>query len=201
MPEDQPLNGPVVGLLAYPLPAPCHHHCISICNLSNNNLDGHLPDGSAALGELSALDISHNQLDGMVPVSWLEANNLLSHVVFMDVGRAWQESTTSTSWRQQLCHKESLYDRDVTGQQIAHLPSLRQGLPKGFYSVLDAESAKQVLADEQYVSEALKDALQAKNNQLASVRQICSNQSSKKVLLIAWLLCGAVCLAVLGAYR
>ncbi len=55
-------------------------------------------------------------------------------------------------------------------------------------------------ADEEYVLEALKDALQAKNNQLASVRQICSNQSSKTVLLIAWLLFGAICLAILGAY-
>ena len=95
-------------------------------NLSNNNLHGHLPDGPEAFGELIVLDISQNQLDGTVPVSWLEADNLLSRVYFIDVGCAWQESTTSTNWRQQLCLKESLYHTNVTGQRIAHGAELRQ---------------------------------------------------------------------------
>lgn len=101
-----------------------------------------------------------------------------------------------------MCLKETLYDGDVTGQQTAHLPSLRQGLPKGFYTVLDVGSAQQYLAaaHSNYVPEVLKDSLQAKNNQLASVRQICSNQSSQKVLLIAWLLFAAICLAIVGVY-
>jgi len=179
---------------------------LKIINLSNNSLSGSLPDNAGALDHLISLDLSQNRLEGPVPLSWLQADGFLSHVSFLNVGSVWQGSVALTSWRQQLCLKKNLYDTDVTGQSLALLPTLAQSLP-------DAQLVNENYADEVQFSKKdvytalirefsfqVRDGLQFSNNQLASVRDICANHGSRKVLLIAWLVFGACCLTVVAVY-
>ena len=98
-------------------------------NLSNTSLSGHLPDTAGALDDLISLDLGQNNLEGPVPLSWLQADGFLSHVYVLNVDSIWQGSVAKTSWRQQLCLKKNLYDTDVTGWSLALLPKLAQSLP------------------------------------------------------------------------
>ncbi len=88
-----------------------------------------MPDTAGALDHLISIDLSQNQLEGPVPLSWLQADGFLSHVSFLNVDSVWQGSVALTSWRQQLCLKKNLCDTDVTGQSLALLPKLAQSLP------------------------------------------------------------------------
>ena len=109
----------------------------------------------------------------------------MSHVFYLNVGKAWQRSETSNTWRQQVCLQRDLYDSDVTGQQIAEALQLPQQLltPSYWPPRLDVSGFKQTLqVEDRY---ALGFELQHwSSNQLASVRQICANRNATSVLLI-----------------
>ena len=94
-------------------------------SLSSNHISGSLPDVQGALSELTLLDLSDNQMTGIVALSWLQEGNLVSHVSVLDVGDIWPRSVDLTGWRQQLCLQMDLYDLDVTGQQAKLLPVAR----------------------------------------------------------------------------
>ncbi len=153
-----------------------------------------------ALDQLALLDLRGNTLTGTVPLSWLHEGNMLSHISYLDVAGAWQRSIDLSSLRQQLCLNKDLYDTDVTGQQLAVLPSLRQRL-------LDKTNAVDIddnLRTDQAIAtlqSALDPALDIYiDNQLTSVTDICANHNADRVLLIVWLVFGACCLFVTGMY-
>ena len=166
-----------------------------------------MPDTAGALDHLISIDLSQNQLEGPVPLSWLQADGFLSHVFFLNVDSVCQGSVALTSWRQQLCLKKNLCDTDVTGQSLALLPKLAQSLPDTQLLYENDDDEVQFFSEkdfEQAVSRQfffqVKDGLQFSNNQLVSVRDICANHGSRKLLLIAWLLFGACCLTVVAVY-
>ena len=101
---------------------------LQLISLTNNSLSGSLPDIASALSQLRFLSLANNPLEGTVPLSWLQAGSLLSHISVLNVGQVWDASLAQTNWRQELCLKKYLYDADVTGQQLALLPALMQHL-------------------------------------------------------------------------
>ncbi len=171
-------------------------------SLSGNHISGSLPDVPGALSELTLLDLGDKQLTGTLPLSWLQENNLLSHISVLDMGNVWQRSVDQNGWRQQLCLQMNLYDLNVTGQQAKLLPDERQS-----WEIYENNSD----ATDGNVSVWLQDAMglsewtlgflvQTTNNQLTSVKDICANNDSSHVLLIVWLVFGGSCLFVLGIY-
>ena len=173
---------------------------LSVVSLTNNSLSGSLPEDPLALTSLQFLDVSANKLHGTVPLSWLEAGNLLSHVSYLDVGRVWHRSLSMSSWRQQLCLHPNFYSPDVTGLQLAHLPDMLQGLlgqEIGTTTDTGTWEKGSVQSDD---AQFFVSILQQGHNQLTGVPEICSNSAAGKVLLILWLLFGACCLAILGLY-
>jgi len=172
--------------------------------LQNNSISGHLWDSPSALDQLALLDLRGNTLLGTVPLSWLREGNMLSHVSYLDVAGAWQRSIDQNNWRQQLCLNKDLYNADVTGQQLAVLPTLQQRLLHEANAVnFDAKQWLQSGTD-QAIAE-LQAALDPAsnvciNNQLISVTDICANHNADRVLLIVRLVFGGCCLFVTSVY-
>ena len=166
---------------------------LEILSLSYNFLSGNLPDKPDALSHLTFLDVNHNKMQGTVPLSWLQPGNLLSHMSILNVGHVWEGSQAHTGWKQQLCLKKSLYDTDITGQRAAVLPALKESLSafahygvtagvfnSGYSSWLQSGSA--------LILETLSVLVQVTDNQLTSVKDICANRGSDRVLIIVWLM-------------
>ena len=173
---------------------------LSVVSLANNSLFGSLPDVTQALDRLSFFDVSANNLQGTMPLSWLKADGMLSHISYMDVGQVWRQSRSMLSWRQQLCLHQEFYSPDVTGLQIANLPAvLRALLGQEIGSTTDEDTWKNGFVQN---SEALLfvSLLQHGHNQLTAVPSICANGDAGKVLLILWLTFGACCAKILGIY-
>ena len=177
---------------------------LQLISLTNNSLSGSLPDIASALSQLQFLNLANNRLEGTVPLSWLQEGSLLSHISFLNVGQVWDASLAQTNWRQELCLKKYLYDADVTGQQLALLPTLVQHLS----SVADYTDIAGVYNDGlyswlqsiDYLDVEFDDLLQNVNSQLASVPDICANHDSRKVLLVVWIVFAGCCLLALMAY-
>ena len=172
--------------------------------LQNNSISGHLWDSLPALDQIALLDLRGNTLTGTVPLAWLHDGNMLSHISYLDVAGAWQRSIDQNNWRQQLCLNKDLYNADVTGQQLAVLPSLRQRLSDETNAInVDANQWLQSGTDQAIAT--LQSALDPASyvyttNQLTSVTDICANHNAGRVLLIVWLVFGGCCLFVTGLY-
>lgn len=178
---------------------------LQVVSLAINFLSGSLPAVTGALSQLTFLDLSINQLTGTVPLSWLQAGNIVSHITVLNLGSVWDASQAQTNWRQQLCLNRELYDTDVTGRQAALVPSLLSNL-SGFTQYTEDTNA--LFADFSGLLQT-NDAIDllslgmlvgGTSNQLVSVSSICANNGSWKVLLIVWLVFGACCLLVLAVY-
>lgn len=176
---------------------------LEILSLSYNSFSGSLPDSPDALSELTFLDTSHNKVQGTLLLSWLQARHLMSHISVLNVGNVWENSQEQTDWRQQLCLKRMFYDTDITGQRAALLPALKQSL-----SVFTDHTTAAFVYNNDYSSwlqsgvtiDALNQLVQGTDNQLTSVRDICANRSSDRVLLVVWLVFAACALIVLTIY-
>ena len=176
---------------------------LEILSLSYNFLSGSLPDSPDALSELTFLDTSHNKMQGTLPLSWLQAHHLMSHISVLNVGTVWEKSQAQTDWRQQLCLKRMFYDTDITGQRAALLPALKQSL-----SAFTDHTTAAFVYNTDYSSwlqsgltlDALNQLVQGTNNQLTSVRDICANRSSDRVLLVVWLVFAACAMTILTIY-
>ena len=178
---------------------------LQMLSLALNSVTGSLPANSDSLSQLTYLDVSQNKLHGTVPLDWLQADQLLSHMSVMSVGAVWDGSQAQTDWRQQLCLKKAFYDIDVTGQRAALLPALERQLAgfadyfdtanvysRGYSSWLQSRNAVEL--------KTLNTLVQGTVNQLTSVRDICANSSSDRVLLVVWLVFAACVLGVLLVY-
>lgn len=179
---------------------------LSVISIANNPLSGTLPDLPLALTTLSFLDASNNSLQGTVPLSWLRAGSFLSHVSYLNVGKTWVKSLSEESWRQQLCLNQEFYSPDVTGLQIAQLPSVLRSL---LAQQLGDQRGKNVFTDDVSFKQRFSQSenanyfasfLQHGHNQLIAVPSICANSGAGKVLLILWVLFGACCLLIFGVY-
>ena len=51
-------------------------------SLADNALSGSLPSQPGALSQLTFLDLSSNNIEGTVPLSWLDQNSFLSHLIY-----------------------------------------------------------------------------------------------------------------------
>ena len=172
---------------------------------SNNNLIGSLPDTPESLGQLAYLGLRDNQLEGTVPLSWLQAGDVLSHVSFLDLGKVWDRSTAMVDWRQQLCLQQDLYDTDVTGRQEALLPGLKEEMATmqetGTYSTRNLTLYALWTQTGGSVSQfSLAYRFLHEESQMTSVRDICRNTGSTTVLLIVWLTFGGCSLLIVGTY-
>lgn len=178
---------------------------LEILSLSYNFISGSLPDKPDALSSLTFLDVNHNQMQGTLPLSWLQPGNLMSHISILNVGHVWEESQAHTDWKQQLCLKKALYDTDITGQRAAILPALKESLSAfadhtitaGVYN-MDYSSWLQ--SGTALILETLSGLVHVTDNQLTSVKDICANRGSDKVLLIVWLVFLASALLIVAIY-
>jgi len=172
--------------------------------LQDNSISGHLLDSPSALDQLALLDLQGNPLTGSMPLSWLREGNLLSHISYLDVAGVWPRSIDLNSWRRQLCLNKDLYDPDVTGQQLAVLPALRQRLLDEA-SAVNFDTSQWLQSGTDQAIATLQSALDPAsnlyiNNQLTSVTDICANHNADRVLLIVWLVFGGCCIFVTGMY-
>ncbi len=178
---------------------------LQLVTLANASLFGPLPDIPRALEDARVLDLSYNQLTGTLPLSWLQAGGILSHVTYLDIGHVWTTSVSTSSWRQQLCLQKNLYDNDTTGEQASLLPVLRSNLSSVAFNSHEngiTVARAQWLQSASYISSVAESTLLANGNtnQLTSVRDICANHDSHVVLLIVWLVLGVCCLFGLTVY-
>ncbi len=180
---------------------------LQLVTLSNASLFGPLPHLPRALEDTRVLELSYNQLTGTLPLSWLQAGGILSHVSYLDIGQVWTTSVGTSSWRQQLCLQKNLYDNDTTGEQASLLPVLHDNLSSvAFYAHENdiTVDRAQWLQSASYISSIAESSLLANgntlSNQLTSVRDICANHNSHVVLLIVWLVFGVCCLFALTVY-
>ena len=178
---------------------------LQLVTLVNASLFGPLPDIPRALEDTRLLDLSDNQLTGTLPLSWLQAGGVLSHVSYLDIGQMWTTSVGTSSWRQQLCLQKNLYDNDTTGEQASLLPVLRYNFSSVAFQAHENDitvARAQWLQSASYISSIAESTLLASGNanQLTSVRDICANHNSHVVLLIVWLVFGVCCLFALTVY-
>ena len=180
---------------------------VTAIEASNNNLSGSLPEAPGCLSQLAYLGLRNNRLEGTIPLTWLQAGGMLSHVSHLDLGAMWDYSVGQADWRQELCLQQPVvFYADVTGQQASLLPGVQQHMAQQRQmSVL----ASRNLTDFSVWLEsgggsqtemALADRFLRKKSQLMSVRQICRNSDSRTVLLILWGVFGGCCLIVVGTY-
>lgn len=174
---------------------------LALVDLANNSINGQVPDVPQALRSVIGLDVSQNSLQGTVPLSWLQPGNFLSHVSYLNLGQAWDNSVLQNNWRQTLCLHEDLYRADVTGQQLALLPKLVTRLAGQDAEIAGTDTLAWV---QEGLSETAAFALvytfEQGTNQLSSVSTICANPSATRVLLIVWLVFAGCCLAMLALY-
>ncbi|KAL3133552.1 hypothetical protein ABBQ38_007402 [Trebouxia sp. C0009 RCD-2024] len=178
---------------------------LEILSLSYNFISGSLPDKRDALSGLTFLDVNHNQMQGTLPLSWLQPGNLMPHISVLNVGHVWEASQAHTDWKQQLCLKKALYDTDITGQRAAILPALKQSL-SAFAdhtitaSVYNMGYSSWLQSGDALILETLSGLVQVTDNQLTSVKDICANRGSDRVLLIVWLMFVASALVIVAIY-
>ena len=176
---------------------------LKILSLSYNFFSGSLPDSPDALSQLTFLDVGHNNIHGTLPLSWLQAHHLMSHISVLNVGNVWDKSLAQTDWRQQLCLKRIFYDTDITGQRAALLPALKHNL-----SASTDHTTAAFVYNNDYASwlqsgltvETLNRLVHGTDNQLTSVRDICANRSSDRVLVVVWLVFAACAMTILTMY-
>ena len=180
---------------------------LSSIQVLDSPISGSLPDLPGVLPQLVFLSLLNTEVEGKIPLSWLEAGGMLSHVSYLSLDNVWEDSVADTDWRQRLCLNQDLYGPDVTGKQVAGLPNLRQFVLTSDDSVPMAQPGVNVsdyslwLQDSTtFTSATLGDNLLTENNQLTSARGICANHRPEKVLLIAWLVFGSCCLITVGLY-
>lgn len=170
--------------------------------LGENSITGTLPDNTlagASLGQLVQQNLTHNKLQGTVPLAWVEAGGVLSHVTLLDLGDVWGDSLKSVGWRQQLCLKKELYDPDVTGQNVALLPEVQkhlQNVSNEIENGFDVDTSNAAFWAEAFLYVHVEN----EDNQLSSIREVCANAGSKKILLIALLSFGSCCLLMILVY-
>ena len=180
---------------------------LSSIQLLDSPISGSLPDLPGVLPQLVFLSLLNTEVEGRIPLSWLEAGGMLSHVSYLSLDNVWEDSVANTDWRQRLCLNQDLYGPDVTGKQVAGLPDFRQFLldsddsSPGRRPNLNISDYSSWLQDSTtYTSASLGDKLLMENNQLTSAKAICANHAPEKVLLIAWLTFGGCCLITVGLY-
>ena len=173
---------------------------------SHNNLSGSLPDAPGSLSQLTYLSLHDNSLQGTVPITWLQAGEMLSHVSHLDLGTIWDGSVGQADWRQELCLQQPvLFYADVTGQQASLLPIIQQHLElqkaTSIYASRNLTDFAVWLSNGGSRTEmALADRFLQEKSQLMSVKQICRNSDSKAVLLILWGVFAGCCLVVVCMY-
>ena len=175
-------------------------------DLSWNYITGRLPADAPALRGLQALTLYYNQLQGTLPLSWLQegGGGVLSHMPYMVLGQVWDDSVAKSDWRQDLCLRKDLYAPDVAAKQISQIPALLlqlEGQTDPNQNLLDS-SADGWLQDQLNIASAqhLTNFLQPGSNQLRDVRSIGANQDAGRWLLALWLAFGGCCIVVVSGY-
>ena len=145
----------------------------------------------------------------------LQPGGFLAHVPGLNLGSTWEESVALNDWKQQLCLQKELYAADVSGQQLAVLPGLKQTV----YGIRQSGGVAMNSANDslwnawlqngltsQWLSFSLQDSpfpsfdINPLDYQLSSVQSICANNNSGEVLLIVWVLFGGCSVGLVGVY-
>lgn len=134
-----------------------------------------MPDTPTAFPDLLYLDIDGNRMHGTIPLSWLQEGQLLSHVMWLNVGNVWEASLGQNSWKERLCLSPDLCGADILGEQFQQFPADLSGVPE----LASAYGGGDPHGD---VSSYTSD-----RNQFTSVKAICANRSVLAVLLALWL--------------
>ena len=124
--------------------------------LGDNSFTGTLPGSTlagASLGQLEQLNLTRNELQGTMPLAWVQTGGVLCHVTLPDLGNVWTNSLRSVGWRQQLCLTKGLYNPDVTGHSFASLPATQKHLQDVSIEITDDNySGGAVLLAQAYTS-------------------------------------------------
>lgn len=151
--------------------------------LAGNNISGDLPGNASALPSLAFLDLSSNPVEGLVPDSWLDQGQLLSHIIGLNVGQAWWAAAAQrdSNFVQDLCLQPELYKANVESQPLSRVQELLGDIfsTPGFQGAVGDRYAATTATFQDFYT------------QLSSVKSICSNDDAPRLLLIMWLSFGA----------
>ena len=161
---------------------------LELISLANTSMSGSLPDTPTSFPDLLYLDIDGNRMHGTIPLSWLQEGQILSHVLWLNLGNVWDASIRQDNWREQLCLSPQLYNADVLGQQFSQFAAVQSGVDETslVYGVGDPHGD---------VSFYITD-----RNQFTSVQAICANRSVLAVLLALWLIFAAFLVGIFLVY-
>ena len=161
---------------------------LELISLANTSISGSLPDTPTSFPDLLYLDIDGNRMHGTIPLSWLQEGQILSHVLWLNLGNVWDASIRQDNWREQLCLSPQLYNADVLGQQFSQFAAVQSGVDETplVYGVGDPHGDVSF-----YISD---------RNQFTSVQAICANRSVLAVLLALWLTFAAFLVGIFLVY-
>ena len=164
----------------------------STLSLADNHISGQLPKNASSLPTLALLNLQNNQLQGSVPLSWLQADMLLSHIMQLNVANIWDSSQRS-DWKQALCLKSGLYNYNVDMHAINPIQSILTSFASS------REPHPDLIDWTHYVPSAAT--ILAFPSQLESVGHICQNANTASVLLVMWLIFAALVAMIIAAYE
>ena len=159
--------------------------------MANNSISGFLSDNASAMPHLGYLDLNNNQLQGTLPLSWLEPGKVVSHLNQINLGSVWRQSEENLDWKQGLCLRKDIYDANVAYQQLNHVTGIISGMiiMQSYVQQLNTQWGNVFLMFQDFPS------------QLLSVSMICANSNAPTVLLAMWLAFAAILIANLLLYE
>lgn len=144
--------------------------------MANNSISGYLPQNASALPQLAYLDLNGNQLQGTLPLSWLEPGQLVSHVNQINLGDIWKQSQKSVEWKRGLCLRADIYNAQLAYEKIQHVTGVIASMIVFPSYVLALTS--------QWGN--VFSMFQAFSSQLVMVQSICANDNAPTVLMGMW---------------
>lgn len=159
--------------------------------MANNSISGFLPDNASAMPRLGYLDLNNNQLQGTLPLSWLEPGKIVSHLNQINLGSVWQQSEENLDWKQGLCLRKDIYDANLAYQHLTHVTGIIRGM------IIMPSYVQQLETQWGNVFSMFQDF----SSQLLSVSIICANSNAPTVLLAMWLAFAAILIANLLLYE
>lgn len=159
--------------------------------MANNSISGFLPENETGMPHLGYLDLDNNQLQGTLPLPWLEPGKVVSHLNQINLGHVWQQSEKDLTWKQGLCLRKDIYDANLAYESMVQVTGIVSNMiiTPSYVQQLNSQWGNVFWMFQEFSS------------QLLSVTLICANSNAPTVLMAMWLAFAAILIANLLLYE